>query len=557
VCDESAMMPAQSQKPFAAGTKIMANNYRSSRRQFLGQSAALGAVLGSTHFSNRASAAILTAESERPRVSHGLQIGDVSIDHAMIWSRADRPSRLVVDWSTRANFRNVERVYGPSVLETSDYCGRLQLVDLPRGREIFVRVFFESLDTRHTLSEPVYGSLSCPDTHRRDVRFVWGGDTAGQGWGIDLDFGGMRIYEAMRRVRPDFFVHNGDNIYADGPMQSEVELPDGSTWRNAYLDLEPAKTAVAETLEQFRGCYRYNLLDANLQRFNAEVPQIWQWDDHEVTNNWSESKDLSGDTRYHEKSVQLLTARAAQAFRDYSPMQPHTPDDAQRVYRRISYGPDIDVFVLDMRSYRGANSYNRQEEPSDATAFLGETQLRWLKHELLASKSTWKCIAADMPIGLVVGDGSDAEGRPRFEAISNGDGPVLGREFEMADLLRFIKKHRINNLVWLTADVHYCAAHYYDPKQAQFADFEPFWEFVAGPLHAGSFGPNALDNTFGPRVVFQKAPPNGQANLSPKSGLQFFGQVDFDHRSRALTIAFKDISGEEIFSQTLTPTAHY
>ncbi len=37
--------------------------------------------------------------------------------------------------------------------------------------------------------------------------------------------------------------------------------------------------------------------------------------------------------------------------------------------------------------------------------------------------------------------------------------------------------------------------------------FEPFPEFVAGPLNAGSFGPNPLDGTFGPEVVFQKAAP--------------------------------------------------
>ena len=41
-----------------------------------------------------------------------------------------------------------------------------------------------------------------------------------------------------------------------------------------------------------------------------------------------------------------------------------------------------------------------------------------------------------MPIGLLVGDGTDAQGRPRFENGANGDGPVLGREFEIAELLR-------------------------------------------------------------------------------------------------------------------------
>ena len=81
-------------------------------------------------------------------------------------------------------------------------------------------------------------------------------------------------------------------------------------------------------------------------------------------------------------------------------------------------------------------------------------------------------------------------------AIAQGDGPALGREREFANLLSSIKHAGVKNVVWLTADVHYTAAHYYDPSRAQFQDFEPFWEFVCGPLHAGTFGPGDLDNTF-------------------------------------------------------------
>ncbi|MFT3953273.1 MAG: alkaline phosphatase D family protein [Piscinibacter sp.] len=51
-----------------------------------------------------------------------------------------------------------------------------------------------------------------------DLRFVWGGDTAGQGWGINPAFGGMKIYESMRQRAPRFFIHSGDTIYADGPI---------------------------------------------------------------------------------------------------------------------------------------------------------------------------------------------------------------------------------------------------------------------------------------------------------------------------------------------------
>jgi len=159
-----------------------------------------------------------------------------------------------------------------------------------------------------------------------------------------------------------------------------------------------------------------------------------------------------------------------------------------------------------------------------------------------------------MPIGLNIGDGTDAQGRARWEAIANGnDGPAAGRELEIARLLGFVKKQRIKNIVWLTADVHYAAAHYYDPAQAASKDFAPFWEFVAGPLNAGTFGPNSTDGTFGPQVVFYKAPPAGQVNLSPYAGLQFFGEVNINRADQSLTVDFKDLDGVSIFSKTLRP----
>jgi alkaline phosphatase D len=162
----------------------------------------------------------------------------------------------------------------------------------------------------------------------------------------------------------------------------------------------------------------------------------------------------------------------------------------------------------------------------EETAFLGAEQMAWLKRDLLASRATWKIVAADMPIGLQVGDGKDAEGRARFENLANGDGPALGRELEIAELLRFIKRNRIRNTVWLTADTHYCAAHYYNPAKAQFTDFDPFWEFMTGPLNAGTFGPNEKDNTFGIEVKFEKAPAGGRVNVPPSEGMQFFGGED-------------------------------
>ena len=530
----------------------MSSQHNKSRRQFIQSSGLLmgAAAVPALMRPALAAPALVRLDGARPQLAQGLQIGDVRGHRALIWSRSDRPARMWVEYDFDPGFAHPTRVRGPYALEATDYVARLDLTHLPAGRDIFVRVQFQDLSNERVMSEAVIGHFRTAPEGARDIRFLWSGDTAGQGWGINPEFGGMKIYETMRQTQPDFFIHSGDNIYADGPIKEFQNAENGLIWHNIVT---PEVSKVAETLNEFRGRYKYNLLDENVRRFNAEVPQIWQWDDHEVVNNWSGSKDMMADTRYTEKSVPLLVARGTHAFLEYAPMRYVGVEESERIYRHIPYGPLLDVFVLDMRSYRGPNTYNRQTEPSADTAFLGTEQLEWLKHKLRESNAVWKVIATDMPLGLNVGDGTDAQGRPRWENASNGDGPVLGREFEIADILRFIKRQHVNNVVWFTADVHYCAAHYYDPNQAQFQDFEPFWEFVSGPLNAGSFGPGKLDNTFGPQVVFQKFPPT--QNLSPFAGLQFFGQVDIDRRTAEMTISLKDIEGTTVFSKELQPQA--
>jgi alkaline phosphatase D len=226
------------------------------------------------------------------------------------------------------------------------------------------------------------------------------------------------------------------------------------------------------------------------------------------------------------------------------------PVEAERVYRVIHRGPLLDLFMLDMRSYRGPNGDNRETELTDASRILGRAQAQWLERELLASTATWKVIAADMPLGLVVHH--DFRTRQGSEAVAQGDGPALGRELEIADLLRFIEHNDIDNVVWITADVHYCATHRYDPARAQFTDFRPFHEFVSGPLHAGGFGPAALDNTFGPEVVFSKH-PGGRANTPPTEGGLYFGHVRIDGRTRAMTVSHRDLGGAVLHRTELVP----
>ena len=512
----------------------------SRRTLFRGAIAAGGAIATGGLLAGQAAAAPALIRSGRPSLTHGLQSGDVTADQATVWARADRPSRMLVEVATDPGFRRARTVPGALLLPDSDFTGKTVLPALPDGTDIYYRVTPVDLSDPTLCGESLTGHLRTVPRRARDVSFLWSGDLGGQGFGIDTARGGYRIFEQMRLLDPDFYICNGDNIYADDPIEPTVTLPDGSLWHNIVTE---EKSKVAETLAEFRGNYKYNLLDENIRRFYGEVAQIQQWDDHETHNNWYPGEILD-DPNYTEKRVDVLKYRARQAFHEYVPMNP-VYDRENRTYRVLHHGPLLDVFVLDMRWYRDPNSPDKQT--FNDGGILGNEQAAWLKRELAASKATWKVISNDMPLCEVV---TDTGGK--FEAVSQGDnGKPLGRELQIADILSFIKRTSITNVVWLTTDVHYTAAHYFDPDKAAFQDFDPFWQFTSGPLNAGAFPPDAVDTTFGAQQVFVKAP--SYANASPATEFQFFGQVSISAETRVMTVRLRDNSGAVLWTTDLAP----
>jgi len=502
-----------------------------SRRQLLGATAATGAAIAIPTLPAAAS-----IRRDRPALTSGIASGDVTANSAVVWSRADRRSRLVVELTSNGRFDHAIRLRGPITGPDQDFTAQLPLRGLRPGQRYDYRVGFE--DSYGRVGETAKGSFSTPGRNR-PVSFVWTGDTAGQGYGINPDLGGMVAYKAMHQTRPDFFLHSGDNIYADGPIEASVNVPDGTVWKNVVTE-EVSK--VAETLAEYRGRYKYNLLDHNVRDLYADVPIVSQWDDHETVNNWYPGEILVDD-RYTEKRVDVLASRARQAFLEYLPMTHSAGRD--RIYRKVSYGPLLDVFCLDMRTYRGANPAPGVAGP---VAMLGAEQAAWLVREVAKSKATWKVIASDMPLGILVPDGTE------IEAVANGlAGAPGGREHEIAWVLSQFKRRKVRNTVWLTADVHYCAAHHYDPSRAAYTDFDPFWELVAGPVNAGTFGPNPMDSTFGPKVEFVKAADF--PNQPPSGGNQFFGHVAIDPRSEVFTASLRDLYGKILWTKDLHPAS--
>lgn len=484
----------------------------------------------------------------RVRVPSGIRSGEVTTSSAVLWGRASEPGRLSVRLSSSG--RVVREVRGPRATAGTDHTARVHVEGLAPGREYDADLWFDDEDG--TVGQVGRLTFRTAPLHAAAQSFVWSGDTCGQGWGINPDLGGLTTYARILETRPDFLVHCGDTIYADIEIAETVTEPTGEIWRNVVAE---GVHKVAETLDEFRGRHRYNLLDDHVRALHAAVPTVAQWDDHETTNNWWPG-EVVDDPRYAEQRCDVLAARGRRAWQEYQPVPVRRLIDRRsdgyavgRIYRKVPRGQHLDLFVLDMRSYRGPNDLDATVDLTGQPGILGAEQERWLIDEVCRSTATWKVISADLPLSVPSSHADDLDGS------SNGDdGPPLGREAEVARILAAFQRAGVRNVVWITADVHYTAAHHYSPDRAQVSDFDPFWEFVSGPVAAGTFATKdgELDRTFGPEVVYSKGNETEAWNQSPRAGNQFFGHAAIA-AGGTLTVTLHDGTGAALWSRALEP----
>ena len=186
------------------------------------------AGLGTTALVGGLACPAVSRAADRPVITHGVQSGDVTVDSGVVWARADRPARMQVEFATTESFKDVRGGLFVDALPESDFTAKAIIENLPASQDIFYRIAFQDLSSPTILGEPMVGRFRTAPADRRSVSFVWSGDVAGQGWGIDESRGGMKTYATMLKNRPDFFIHNGDTIYADGAIPAELKLPDGT-----------------------------------------------------------------------------------------------------------------------------------------------------------------------------------------------------------------------------------------------------------------------------------------------------------------------------------------
>lgn len=457
-----------------------------------------------------------------PELTHGVAVGEVEPTRAVLWGRCAPAGRLHV------RLGDPPRTHAAAVEPARDFTARLRLDDLTPDTTYAYRVWCSDgrnddgavgLDGRFRTAPDPDGT--------RPLRIAWSGDLGGQNVCRDATRG-YPIFAILAARAPDLFIALGDMIYGDDTCTAT------GRYGNAQLPGPPP----ARDRAGYWAHWRYNRADPHQQALLARVPMAAVWDDHEIVDDAGPLHDVAPDAP---DTALLAPARAA--FFDYQPLLPPA-DDPTRVYRRQRWGRHLELFILDTRQYRDANSAPDSE--GAPKSLLGPVQRRWLEEALVASTATWKVIVSSVPLSIPTGSG------PARDGFASGDGSG-GFEREAAELFAVLHARGVRNHLWLSTDVHFATALRYRPIAT-----DPQWtshEFITGPLNAGVFPRTDLDPTFRPeRLLFYGPPaPAAIASFDDAVGWFNFGVIEILGGGR-LSISVVNGNGQTVYRTTLRPS---
>lgn len=434
-------------------------------------------------------------------ITHGVASGDVTAQSAVIWARANRQARMLVEYDTDSSFPQPNARSSDAATEATDYTANLKLDDLAADAVYYYRVsFFADDGGRSAISPGVVGTFrTAPEASTsRPVSFVFGGDLGGSGYCRRVDQG-YAIFSNMQALSPDFSLLVGDMIYADhscpanGPEGRQNVPGDFSGISSRSVEW----TNIAQVREVYRKHWRYNRADPHFQGFLQSTSMYSQWDDQDVIDNFGASWAYHYPANSGRAGYANIVAAGRDALFNYSPIDRHDVEP-NRMYRSFNWGRDLDVFILDNRSYRSRNDL--ADTPENNKTMLGSEQVQWLKDGLLNSAATWKVISSSVPLSIPSRQANAVDGWANGTA--NDFSSQTGFERELLDLLKFVDDNNLMNIVFVATDVHFAANIRCEKDFNGDGDTLVFHELISGPLSTRASPARRPDPTLQPTVLY-------------------------------------------------------
>jgi alkaline phosphatase D len=311
--------------------------------------------------------------------------------------------------------------------------------------------------------------------------------------GPDKDLGYPAL-ESILKIKPDFFVGTGDNVYYDTPKEPR-----------------------AETVEEMRQKWHEQFIQPRFHDLFAQVPTYWMVDDHDYR---IDDGDNSGDYR-------PSPGEARRMFLEQLPVSA-LPSNEAKTFRTHRVSKDLQIWFVENRMYRSPNASPDGPEKT----IWGAEQKQWLKQTLLASDAKFKLLISPTPM---IG--------PDSLHKTDNHCDIGGFQYERDEFFGWLKQTGLanNNFYIICGDRHW-QYHSISPEVIQ--------EFASGALTdtnsrlgvkpgaADSSDPKGLINQ-----VYTQNPASGGfllVKLSPASGSQ----------KATLTFDFRDEHGVKLYTQT-------
>ena len=481
---------------------------------------------------------VLPASAHAARgFSYGVAAGDVSTTSAIVWAKANRAGKGRVEYSTDSRLRRGVKTKSVTAKSTDDNTVQTKLTRLKPDSKYYYRFRIGS-----NVSDR--GSFKTAPSARANetIEFAFTGDADATPLRGKPFFNEFQVYGRMAAEGNHFNVNMGDTIYSDS-------------------EIGGARPAL--TVKQKWAKYRQNLALRPLQQMRSSGGHYAHWDDHEFINDFT----------IGEHGRKIFDAGVT-AFRDYQPVGYTTRD---RLYRRFRWGRNLEIFLLDQRSFRdvkaseGGVCNNPETGQPDlaptapqrtralfslvipsfkhpvskecldrinnpARTLLGTRQFNQFTRAIDRSTATWKVVMTETPIQQFYGLPYD-----RWE----------GYAAERTKLLRFLQDN-VKNVFFLATDTH---ANYYNEVRLQTLEEggpvnTGMWEMVSGPVATYPFD-EEVDRETGQDgsgdlitgAFFKPEPPDG-VGMDCAAYAYSYTQVKVT-RSR-ITITPKDLRGRGV-----------
>lgn len=380
--------------------------------------------------------ALLEQRLEAGFLPNGVASGDVTQSSAVLWARSDMAGDVTFQISKDPTFSSGVINHSVSVVDPLAPA-KWHVGGLSSNQEYFYRA-----------SAPGGGEVA---SGRFQTNAPLGGHY-GLKFGVTGDWRGeLAPYLGLKNATTshlDFMVKLGDTIYADFPSP---DLP----------------VSQATTLEEYR--IKHNEVYSERHGLNAwrdlqaTTPIYATIDDHEVFDDFSGGALASSDPRVAGEMVNFVNQTSfykngLHAFGEYNALEDRTNstpgnerfDGTPDLYRSRTFGSDAALIMLDARSFRdkeletaSTGEFLVRSLTETSRTMLGDVQLARLFADLKAADDagvTWKFVVVPEPIQNL---GPVAAG-DRFE----------GYAAERSAILSYIKDQGIDNVVFVSADIH-------------------------------------------------------------------------------------------------------